>query len=136
MTLPDAPSSRTGVELRVRADLGQLPVLRAVAETLAVLADFNLDHVSDITLAVDEVCSSLVKDAVDDAEVVCRFDTRPDALRVRIHTDTTGDRAPDERGFGWHVLRTVTDTLTTGHQPRPGGGFHTTVEFTKLRSDP
>jgi serine/threonine-protein kinase RsbW len=133
MTLPDAPPSRTAVDLRVRAEFDQLPVLRAVAEVIAVLADFNLDHVSDIKLAVDEVCSSLVKDAAADAEVVCRFESTADSLHVRIETDTIGDRMPDERGFGWHVLRAVTDSLAAEHEPRPGSGFRTTVEFTKVR---
>ena len=55
MALSEVATSRTPVELRVRAEDGQLPVLRAVAEVIAVLTDFNLDHVSDIKLAVDEI---------------------------------------------------------------------------------
>ncbi len=54
--------TRSGVpvELRVAAEFEQLPVVRAVAETLAVLGDFTLDDVADIKLAVDEVCSELI----------------------------------------------------------------------------
>jgi serine/threonine-protein kinase RsbW len=133
MTMSDAPPARTPVEVRVRADYGQLPVLRAVAETIAVLADLNLDHVSDVKLAVDEIGSALVKDAAVDAHIVCRFHTDDAALEVHVAADTTTDRAPDEQGFGWHVVRTVADALSVTHEPLPHGGFHTSVTFSKSR---
>ncbi|MGW4481377.1 anti-sigma factor [Rhodococcus triatomae] len=131
MALPDAAPSRAPVELRVQADYSQIPVMRAVAETIAVLTDFTLDHVSDIKLAVDEICSVLVKDAAEDAELVCCFERLEESIFVRIDTDTRTDLVPDRGSFGWHVLRTLTDTITVAHEARDGGGFHTTVEFTK-----
>ncbi len=131
MALSEVATSRTPVELRVRAEDGQLPVLRAVAEVIAVLTDFNLDHISDIKLAVDEICTVLVKDSAADADLVCCFEFLVDELAVRIDIDTHTDTVPDPHSFGWHVLKTVTDSITTTHAPRPGGGFHTTVEFTK-----
>ncbi|MFD1813666.1 ATP-binding protein [Rhodococcus gannanensis] len=133
MTMSDAPPARPPVEVRVRADYGQLPVLRAVAETIAVLADLNLDHVSDVKLAVDEIGSALVKDAAVDAHIICRFHTDDAALEVRVAADTTTDRAPDEHGFGWHVVRTVADGLSVTHEPLPHGQFHTSVTFSKSR---
>lgn len=128
-------SSTAPVELRVRARFGQLPVLRAMAETIAVLADFDLDAVSDITMAVDEVCSELITDAAVDADVVCRFEVVDDCLNVRIHADTASGRVPNEQSFGWHVLRTLTDSLAATHVP-PGSGSspcRTTIAFSRSR---
>ncbi|EME22116.1 ATP-binding protein [Rhodococcus triatomae] len=132
-TRSDASPAGTPVEVRVRADHGRLPVLRAVAETVAILADLTLDHVSDVKLAVDEICSALVTKAAVDADVVCRFDATATVLGVHVSADTTTDRVPDERGFGWHVVRTLTDTVSVTHEPLRNGGFHTTVAFSKAR---
>lgn len=129
---PETPST-TPAELRVCAEFGQLPLLRAVAETVAVLADFTLDDVSDIELAVDEVCSVLIKDAQRGSVLTCRFHSGDFDLRVRVGVDTATDRLPDEQSFGWHVLRTLTDSISTTRHPLDRGGFHTVVDFTKSR---
>lgn len=128
MTAPTTP-----VEVKVIAEFGQLPVLRAVAETVAVLADFTLDDVSDIKLAVDEVCSQLIKDAVGGAGLVCTFSVSAPTLEVVARADTVTDTVPDERGFGWHVLRTLTDDISVDRRPlgADGRGFRTTVTFAK-----
>ncbi|MFF0813619.1 ATP-binding protein [Rhodococcus sp. NPDC003318] len=126
-------ASTAPVEVKVCAEFGQLPVLRAVAETIAVLADFNLDDVSDIKLAVDEVCSQLIKGAVGGAELVCTFRVSGLTLEATARTDTVTDTVPDERGFGWHVLQTLTDTITVDRRPpeHDTTGHRTTIVFTK-----
>lgn len=131
MALPDAPPLPTPVELRVCADLSQLPVLRAMAETITVLADFTLDDASDVKLAVDEVCSTLITDASSGAELVCLFHVIDDELHVRVWTETLTGRFPDEQSFGWHVLRTLTETISATHEPLGPRTFRTTVTFTK-----
>ncbi|WP_228806575.1 hypothetical protein [Nocardia cyriacigeorgica] len=54
----------TTVGVRVPAELGQLLMLRALTETVSLIADFALDEVTDIRLALDEVATSLILDAV------------------------------------------------------------------------
>ena len=121
------------VELRVSADFAQLPVLRAVPETIAVLGEFNLDEVSDVKLAVDEVCSELIKDAVVDAKLICRYELSGGVLHMRVSTITHTGRRPREDGFGWHVLRVLTDSISVTHAPlgAQANEFLTTVEFDK-----
>jgi serine/threonine-protein kinase RsbW len=57
-------AATTTVGVRVPADLEQLLMLRALAETVSLIADFALDEVTDIRLALDEVATSLILDAV------------------------------------------------------------------------
>ncbi|MGW6693864.1 ATP-binding protein [Rhodococcus sp. NPDC054953] len=133
MTRPGAVVPRYPVEVRVRADLGELPVLRAMAETVALLGGFTLDDAADVKLAVDEVCSALIGDALPGADLSCRLHSTAGALRVRAWTDTASNRHPDERGFVWHVLRALTDAIDVTREPLAEGGFRTRVEFVRSR---
>ncbi|MGW6693862.1 ATP-binding protein [Rhodococcus sp. NPDC054953] len=119
------------MEVRVGGGFEELPLLRAVTEAVALLGDFTLDEVSDVTLAVDEVCSVLIRDALPGAELVCRLTPTVGALRVGVSTDTATDHHPDERTFGWHVLRTLTDNLSAHRYPLDPNGFRTDVGFVK-----
>ena len=57
------------VEVRTSATAALIPTIRAVASDLAARADFDLDAISDLRMAVDEACATLV-DAADPASVL------------------------------------------------------------------
>ncbi|WP_067824525.1 ATP-binding protein [Nocardia inohanensis] len=123
------------VGLRVPAELDQLTMLRALAETVALIADFALDEVTDIRVALDEVATALIVAAVPGSYVACDFDFDEQRMQVRVGGTCTGPDALDENGFGWHVLDTITEDLTAHHQPYDpaSGGYPTVVEFSRLR---
>lgn len=124
------------VQLLVAADFDQLPVMRAAAETLAVLAYFTLDEVADITLAVDEVCSQLIAAALTGTELHCSFTDSDAAMMVTISARVGHRDAVKREGFGWHVLDTLTDSLSLTMSPAAGepAGGETTVEFVKHKT--
>ena len=99
------------VELRVRAEADQLPVVRAVAETLAVLSDFTLDDIADVKLVVDEVCSQMIKGSVTDAELSCTFAVSDSGIRIVVTSTLAPTSVPKKDSFGWHVLQTLTDAI-------------------------
>lgn len=121
------------VELRVIANADQLPVVRAVAETLAVLADFTLDDIADIKLVVDEVCSELISGAVDGAELSCSFVVSPTGMRITTTSVVHSDRVPKGDSFGWHVLQTLTDSISLSASSVSGGSA-VAVDAVKRRS--
>lgn len=125
----------TPVEVRVAAELVQLPVLRAMAETITLLSEFNLDEISDVKLALDQVCSDLIADTVEGAELVCRFQLTGDVLCIAVTASTRTAETPDRQGFGWHVLRTLTDSIEVTHEPpdTSNAGYRTTVELAKVK---
>lgn len=138
MTTNGLPKVSAPVVLCVAANFAQIPVLRAVPETIAVLGEFNLDEVSDIKLAVDEVCSELIKDAVVDAKLTCRYELSGGVLHVRVSTITRTGRSPREDSFGWYVLRVLTDSISVTHTPPLGARaseYLTTIEFEKRGGD-
>lgn len=117
------------------ASVTQLPIVRGLAETLVLLSDFTLDEVADIRLAVDEVCSTLIAVAARDTSLNCRFTVGDLELLVRVSGVAATEGLPDQRSFGWHVLRTLTDEVRShqeAYDPQVSG-YPTTVEFRRIR---
>ncbi|WP_024805417.1 ATP-binding protein [Nocardia sp. BMG51109] len=125
----------TPVEIGVAATVSQLPIVRGLAETLVLLSDFTLDEVADIRLAVDEACSTLIAVAAAGTTLRCRFTVGDEDLLVRVTGIAGAEGLPDQRSFGWHVLRTLTDEVTITQQPydQAASGYPTIVEFRRVR---
>ena len=88
------------VEVRTSATAALIPTIRAVASDLAARADFDLDAISDLRMAVDEACATLV-DAADPTSVLqCRFLVRPE--RIRVHAEVESAK-PDTVAVHGHV---------------------------------
>lgn len=123
------------VGLRVPAELEQLTMLRALAETVALIADFALDEVTDIRVALDEVATALIVAAVPGSHIACDFDFDEQRMLVRVGGTAVDADALDENGFGWHVLDTITENLTAHRHPfdPAAGGYPVLVEFSRLR---
>lgn len=128
-------TSDTPVILNVAAEFEQLPVVRAVAETLAVLGDYVLDEVADVKLAVDEVCSDLVAAASADSTLTCAFSVSRTEFRVTVGAVVERDDIPDREGFGWHVLETLmTEVEVSRASDSADGQMVTTVELVKRKN--
>lgn len=124
------------VELRVRAEADQLPVVRAVAETLAVLSDFTLDDIADVKLVVDEVCSQLIKGSIAHAELSCTFSVSDSGIRIIVTSTLAPTSVPKKDSFGWHVLQTLTDTIELRADDEVDGaeGRAVAIDVVKRRS--
>lgn len=123
--------------LRIPADAGQLGMLRAITETIMLTADFTLDVVTDLRVALDEVATALIVAAVPGALIDCEFRYDAEAITVRVSSVGATDNAIDEDGFAWHVLGTLTDSLeiTPGTFDDRCGGYPILVQFSRVRSD-
>ena len=109
-------------EVRLSADGAHLYVLRAVAAALALRAQFDVDEVSDLALAVDEMCAELVARASLGEALDCEFRMAADSVSMRASVPCDlGHPLPTDT-FGWTVLTTLTDRadswITPGrHRP-------------------
>ncbi|WP_216899145.1 anti-sigma factor [Nocardia alni] len=124
-----ATATRVGV--RVSAEFEQLTMLRALTETALLMAEMPLDEVTDIQVAVDEIATAVIDSAVLGSELKCEFGFHVGWVSVFI-TAVAGTRYPiDEQGLGWHVVRTITDSLSAdvGSFDAVAGGYPVTVEF-------
>lgn len=112
------------VEVRLPADLAQLFVLRALAATLAIRQEFSLDRVEDVKLAVDEMCSAVAVRARAGAELICEFAARDGQVHVAVTTIADADDPISTDTFGWLVLTSLTDSVSSWTVPERGRPGH------------
>lgn len=101
------------VELRVAATLENLAVLRTLVAAIGTFEDLDFDAVADLRLAVDEACTRLIRSAVPGATLLLVVDPQPEALVVRASTTCDGVDILAPGSFSWHVLRSLTDEVST-----------------------
>lgn len=123
--------------MQTPADFSYLAMLRAVAETILLTADFDIGMVADIRVALDEVATELIDSAVPGAAIGCEFRYDADGILIGVGSVADTDNPLDERGFGWTVLGAVTDSLETVRSGFDSGleGYPVVVRFRRQRSD-
>lgn len=110
------------VEVRTTASAALIPTIRAVASDLAARADFDLDAISDLRMAVDEACATLVDVAAPTSILRCVFHVRPEQIRVHAEVQAAqSDAKVSTDTFGWRVLQTLADDVEVEHQPGADG---------------
>jgi serine/threonine-protein kinase RsbW len=119
------------VNIRVVADKSQVPMIRAIAETLAVLADFSLDEVADIKLAVDEAAMTIIGHAGAGAELTVAFTTREHGFHAVVQSWLPQSNTLPQTGFGWHVLQTLTESVTVHEGDMDDEGRLVAIELMK-----
>ncbi|MDT7594652.1 MAG: serine/threonine-protein kinase RsbW [Pseudonocardiales bacterium] len=121
----NSDESVLSLELRTTASTVSIPTIRTVAADLAARADFDLDSIDDLRMAVDDLCAMLVRIAAANATLYCTFTVRAERLEVAAETDV-GDLAdPLPTGsFAWRVLQCLADEVGATSVPaepgRPG----------------
>jgi serine/threonine-protein kinase RsbW len=126
------PALRHQLELRVDADPFWLSALRALITDLAIRADFDLDSVADLTLAVDEACAALIGAAAPQDVLVCRFAVTVDRITVTATLPFgrhTGRSDVSTETFGWRVISTLADDVELIRADQTLG-----IRLTKLRT--
>jgi serine/threonine-protein kinase RsbW len=106
------------VELHVAARLENLAMLRTLVGAIGTFEDLDFDAVADLRLAVDEVCTRLIRSATPNAILTVVVDPRDDELVVEASAacDTHDVVAPGS--FSWHVLTSLADDVQTFHDGR------------------
>jgi serine/threonine-protein kinase RsbW len=102
------------VEVRIPASPTLIPTVRVVASDLAARADFDLDAISDLRMAVDEACATLVGVATGESVLTCRLTLMSDRIDVEVTVSgAPGAQLSDvpTNTFGWRVLQTLADEV-------------------------
>ncbi len=85
--------------------------IRAMAASLAMRADFDLDAISDLQLAVEEACTTVLTNTDPDCELVCRLLVSTERVEISAHVPLRGDKDPTVAAFSLRVLRTLSDSV-------------------------
>lgn len=75
------------IEMHTVARAIAIPTIRTVAADLAARADFDLDSIDDLRMAVDDVCAMLVQVAAEDGTLRCRFTVLAERIEVTAEVD-------------------------------------------------
>ncbi|MGA8543691.1 MAG: ATP-binding protein [Mycobacterium sp.] len=122
------------IELRVAARLENLAVLRTLVGAVGTFEDLDFDAVADLRLAVDEVCTRLIRSAVPDATLAVVVDPRDGELVVEASAACDNYDVVTPGSFSWHVLTSLTDDVQTfhdGHEPDGGRGVFGVILTTR-----
>jgi anti-sigma regulatory factor (Ser/Thr protein kinase) len=103
------------IELHVAARLENLAVLRTLVGAVGTFEDLDFDAVADLRLAVDEVCTRLIRSATPDATLVIVVDPREDNLVVEVSATCRTFDVVTPGSFSWHVLTSLADDVQTFH---------------------
>ena len=120
------------VEIRTAARPALIPTVRAVASDLAARADFDLDAISDLRMAVDEACATLVGLAEPGSSLRCTFDVHGERIDVASQVLTGADATLPTDSFGWRVLQTLADQVAVETGAVDGGRPAMTIRLHKL----
>src|SRR3954470_13346342 len=134
MSVGDEGGSPGEIELRLGAELTNLPIIRSLTSSIAMRADFDLDAIADLKLAVDEACSTLITRAAPNAALSCTFKVSKDEIRFVVNIRSTSDDRPSGDSFGWRVLTTLTDHAASWVEP-DNGQHLVHIEVAKRRAD-
>ncbi|MBW0271774.1 hypothetical protein ATM97_14310 [Nocardia sp. MH4] len=120
----------------VQAEISQLLMLRAVAETAAMVAGFLIDEITDLRVALDEIATCLMVHAVPETRIRCEFSADKRGMRMEVGAVSMVADPIDETGLGWQVLEASTDRLAveTGPLDPDTGGRSVTVVFERART--
>jgi serine/threonine-protein kinase RsbW len=110
------------IELRIGAELTNLPIIRSLAASIAMRADYDLDSIADLKLAVDEACSTLITRATVNATLLCGFTVSKDEIRFKVTIRSASEAIPSSDTFGWRVLTTLTDHARSWVERNGQGG--------------
>jgi len=131
---PPPLHAHNDIELWLGADLVHLPIVRSVVATIATRADFDLDAIADLRLAVDEACSTLITRAIPGTTMRCRFTVSDEELRFTGTVKSATDSKPSTKSFGWRVLTTLTDAVDARVTTNGQEGHQVDIEIAKRRA--
>jgi serine/threonine-protein kinase RsbW len=107
------PRVRT-VLLTVPADTDVLALVRLNAALLGAFADFTVDEIDDLRIAIDEAVAHVA--SLDGAaEVQLRFEVRPPTLTIDVDRADTAE-APPMSDLAQIVLQATTDEFADEHR--------------------
>ncbi|HET9875601.1 MAG TPA: anti-sigma factor [Mycobacterium sp.] len=132
------PRSERAVELRVAPRLENLAVVRTLVGAVGTLEDLNVDTVADLRLAIDELCTQLIRSATPDATLLVIVEPRDDDLVVQASTVCQTSDVLTPGSFSWHVLTSLADDAQIFHDGREpdGSGGIFGVTLTTRRAGP
>lgn len=99
------------IEVRMLASRERVPGIRALAADMAMREDFDLDAISDLRLAVEEACATVLANADPESTLVCRLLVSTKLLEINASATLRNDHEPEVGSLSLRILRTLADSV-------------------------
>ena len=101
------------VVLTVPADASFVSLVRTAASAVCAQADFTVETLDDVRLAVDEACALAIADAPPGADLTVGFAVEDNVVHIELSTPSTSGQALRTTTFAWTVLTALVDRVET-----------------------
>jgi serine/threonine-protein kinase RsbW len=112
----------------------RVPGVRALAADMAMREDFDLDAISDLRLAVEEACATVLANAEPDSTLVCRLLVSTKLLEINASATLRPGLEPEVGSLSLRILRTLADSVDYWTTNTNGGGRQFHVQLTKSQT--
>lgn len=99
------------VELSVPAAASHVSLIRSATAAVCAQADFTLDGLDDVQLAVDEACALIVDDAPAGAQLVVTWRVSGHEVGIELTCPSASGRPVATNTFAWTVLTALVDRV-------------------------
>lgn len=99
------------VEMTIPAEGSQVALVRAATAAVCAQADFTLDAMEDLKLAVDEACSLVIADAPPGSAMSIRWTIAGRNVGVDVSGASSSGAPLAHNTFAWTVLTALVDAV-------------------------
>lgn len=99
------------VHLTIPADTAFVSMVRTATAAVCAQADFTLDAIEDLRLAIDEACALVIADAPDASDISIVWITNGHELRIDVSAASRSGAAVSRDSFAWTVLSALVDEV-------------------------
>lgn len=99
------------VELSVPATTSHVSLIRSATAAICAQADFTIDGLDDVQLAVDEACALLIDEAPPDAHLAVTWQVDGQQVGIDLTCPSASGRPVPTNTFAWTVLTALVDRV-------------------------
>ena len=99
------------VELRVPATTSHVSLIRSATAAICAQADFTIDRLDDVQLAVDEARALLIDEAPPEAHLTVTWQVSGQQVGIDLTCPSANGRLVATNTFAWTVLTALVDRV-------------------------
>lgn len=100
------------VVLTVPAQTSFVSLVRTATAAICAKADFTIDRLEDLRLAIDEACAIVIADAAPDTRMTVTWHVSGPEVQMQVRATSASGRAVPTNTFSWTVLSALVDSVS------------------------